>query len=203
MPGVLIVTIAVFYGFFYLGMGMIMTWAFFWWMLGLAVLGLAMTSVSLTVFQGSGKAAFMLVGVLALGTVLLGGWAREASRPRFVERYSHYDNIYVPEFRQPGLMVEEEGQRQDVESSESGESSEAMAPSREGTPGTPTAPVPEAHDSAARLVAATCTGCHTSKRVDRYHRHDWERVVTRMAGYGATVGEGRPRIVEHLRTARD
>ena len=60
--------------------------------------------------SGAAYAAFQEedLGMLAVGTVMLGGWAREASRPRFVDRYSHYDSIYRPDERQPYLMVDVE-----------------------------------------------------------------------------------------------
>jgi mono/diheme cytochrome c family protein len=128
-------------------------------------------------FQGSGRLVFMIMGVLAFGTVLLGGVARESSRPRFVNRYSHYDKLYVPEERQPVLMVDLE------------------APVAEA----PAAPPAPARQAAAELIATRCTACHGLDQVRSYTRGNWRQVVDNMIAYGASLSEEEARlVVEHL-----
>lgn len=177
LPRALIYAVAVFYVVFYLAMGMIMTWTFFWWMLAFAVAGFLLGTYLMKPFQGSGRLVFMIMGVLAFGTVLLGGVARESSRPRFVNRYSHYDKLYVPEERQPVLMVDLE------------------APVAEA----PAAPPAPARQAAAELIATRCTACHGLDQVRSYTRGNWRQVVDNMIAYGASLSEEEARlVVEHL-----
>jgi hypothetical protein len=54
----------------------------------------------------SGRTVFVVMAIASFMTVLLGGWSREAARPRFVDRVSAYDNIYVEEERQVNQFTE-------------------------------------------------------------------------------------------------
>jgi hypothetical protein len=118
-----------------------------------------------------------MMGLLAFGTVLLGGIARESSRPRFVNRYSHYDRLYVPEERQPGLMIDLEA-----------------APAQ-----TVAAPPAAALQGAAELITTRCIGCHELSVVRSYTRGNWRGVVDTMIAYGASLNpEEVRRVVDHL-----
>ncbi|MDW7710162.1 MAG: cytochrome ubiquinol oxidase subunit I [Deferrisomatales bacterium] len=178
VPNVLVVTVALFYGMFYLAMGMIMTWAFFWWMLAVGAGAWALARHLIRYRQGSPRSLYVLAGVLSAATVLLGGYAREASRPRFVDRYSHYDHVYLPSQRQPYLMVD-------------------VRP--EDLP-----PLPERIEEPAEavfLIRQNCIGCHTLERVRNYRLDNWRLVVDQMRAYGLRLTEEQTRvIVEHLRS---
>jgi hypothetical protein len=113
--------------------------------------------------NGSPKALFTAAAVLSLLTVLLGGYAREASRPRFVNRISHYDSIYIPSERAPYLMV-------------------PVSPAELPVPPPETAK--EEVPGAVRLIRQKCIGCHTLERVKNYRLSDWELIVRQMQAYG-------------------
>ncbi len=178
VPGVLVWAVALFYLMFYAAMGMIMTWAFFWWMLAVAVTGALLASHLFRHHGGSPRGVFLTVGVLSLATVLLGGYSREASRPRFVDRVSHYDDVYVPEQRTPYLMV-------------------AVDPADlPPPPAMPEEPVP-----AVLLIREKCIGCHTLERVRNYRLDNWELIVDQMRAYGLQLSTEEARlIVERLRS---
>ncbi len=180
LPGVMVGSVSLFYVMFYAAMGMIMTWAFFWWMLLAAGVAAALTVHSMNRCGGSGRTVYLWVGILSLATVVLGGYAREASRPRFVNRISHYDNVYVPEERQPYLMV-------DVDP--------ATLPPR---------PAPaEEPDLAVLLIRERCSGCHTLERVKNYPLDNWRLIVDQMRAYGLRLSvEETGRIVEHLQAKK-
>lgn len=178
VPAVLVAAVGSFYVLFYLAMGMIMTWAFFWWMLAVG-LGAALLARHLLRSHGeSPRALFVAVGVLAAATVLLGGYVREASRPRFVNRVSHYDEVYVPAQRSPYLMV--------------GTDPATLPP----MPAAAQAPPP-----GVQLIRQKCIGCHTLERVRNYRLDHWELVVDQMRAYGLRLSHDEARtIVEHLRS---
>lgn len=176
IPAVMVYAVAGFYLMFYLAMGMIMTWTFFWMML-VAAVGAALLFRHLVKYhRGSGRAVFLLMGIFSFLTVLLGGYIREASRPRFVDRISHYDNVYVPEERQPYLMLDV--RPEDI----------VQAPAAEAT-----------ILGAAQLINERCIGCHTIARVKNYQKDDWERVMRLMVTYGAKLNaEEAELVIEHL-----
>ncbi len=176
LPTVMIYSIAGFYLMFYMAMGMIMTWRFFWWMF---VIALGSTFLSLHMInsnKGSGRALFLYMGILAFFTVMLGGYSREASRPRFIDRISHYDKIYVPQERQPYLMVPIKPE--DIEK-------------------LPPAPEPA---GPAELIQKRCIGCHSLDRVRAYPKDDWERIIRLMRIYGAKLSDQEAeQIIDHLK----
>jgi hypothetical protein len=92
--------VGAFYFMFYLAMGMVMTWRFFWWMMAIAFAAGAAAWLLMKINKESGKGVFVVMAVASFFTVILGGWSREAARPRFQNRISAYDNIYVEEERQ-------------------------------------------------------------------------------------------------------
>lgn len=180
VPRIMVITIGTFYLMFYLAMGMIMTWAFFWWMLTVAIAGVVLTYHLMNSNQGSPRSFYVVVGILSLLTVILGGYAREASRPRFVNRISHYDKIYIPTERQPYLMV-------DVDPAE-----------------IPPLPEPaEEPPEAVRLIRQRCIGCHTLERVKNYRLDNWELIVQQMRAYGLKLSTGETqKIIDHLRAQK-
>ena len=108
---------------------------------------------------------------------MLGGYSREASRPRFEKRIAHYDNVFVPEDRQPFLMV-------DIKPDEI---ARLVPASKDMTP--------------ADLVRKRCVGCHVLDRVRNYPRSNWETLVKQMAVYGMKLNEEeRGKIVAHLKS---
>ncbi|MEW6428493.1 MAG: cytochrome ubiquinol oxidase subunit I [Thermodesulfobacteriota bacterium] len=182
IPAVMVAAIALFYLMFYLAMGMIMTYAFFWWMVFTALAGILLAQHLSGYHQGSPRALFTAVALLSLLTVLLGGYAREAARPRFVNRISHYDAIYPPHQRQPYLML-------------------PLAPADLPTPSpaVEATPAPEP----VRLIRQKCIGCHTLERVKNYRAGDWELIVGQMQAYGLRLSTGEAAmIVEHLRSGK-
>jgi len=172
VPGALVVAIALFYALFYLAMGMIMTWAFFWWMLATAVAAALLAGHLFRYHQDSPRGIFLVVGILSLVTVILGGYVREASRPRFVNRISHYDSVYLPEQRQPYLMV-------DVDPKD--------------LPALP--PPPEEPVPAIQLIRQKCIGCHTLERVKNHKADSWPIVVDQMRAYGLKLTDEEARII--------
>jgi len=159
LPAVMVWSVAIFYVLFYMAMGMVMTWAFFWWMLAVGAGGALLGRHLLGFHQGSGRGLYLLIGILSFMTVILGGYAREASRPRFVDRIAHYDQVFVPRERQPFLMVEVD-------------------------PGQIPEAVPKPEPSGPQiLIRRKCVGCHTLDRVKAY-RGDWGTIVRQMEAYG-------------------
>jgi hypothetical protein len=176
LPGVMVASVSLFYVMFYAAMGMIMTWAFFWWMLFAAVVGAALAVHGMNRCGGSARSVYVWVGILSLATVILGGYAREAARPRFVNRVSHYDNVYVPEERGPYLMVEVDP---------------ATLPPRPVAVDEP--------EIGVLLIRERCSGCHTLERVKNYPLDNWQLIVDQMRAYGLQLSTGETRqIVEHL-----
>ena len=175
IPGFLVYGIALFYFVFYVAMGMIMTWAFFWWMLFFAVAAYYLGSHLLNYHKGSGRAVFLYMGIAAFLTVILGGYAREAGRPRFVDRIANYDDVYVPQERQRYLY-------QDISPEEI-----AKLPSKPPVAG------------AAQLIQKHCARCHSLDRMRGYTRNDWERVVNVMRIYGTRLTDDEAaQITKHL-----
>jgi hypothetical protein len=191
MPAVY--TVALLYLMFYLGMGMQMTWRFFWGSVAAAVLAGLWGSHLLNRYGGSGRAVFVLMGILSFLTVCLGGYVREASRPRFVSpsgesvkgfnRIAQYDNIYRPEERASGVgirMVRGKPAYADE------------LPARTDRPGIK----PE---TPADLVSDRCISCHTLERIHLYKGDDWDRVVGRMKAYGMRLtSEEMQKLITHL-----
>lgn len=175
IPSVMVYSIAIFYLMFYVAMGMVMTWAFFWFMLAFGVGGGMLASHLLNFHQGSGRGLFLFIGLLSFLTVMLGGYSREASRPRFVDRIAHYDKVFVPEERQPYLMV-------DVDP----DTIPKIEPREKIT-------IP------ASLIRENCSGCHTLDRVKRYRLDNWDVIVRQMEAYGLDLTkEERKQITAHL-----
>lgn len=194
---VLIYAIAVFYVTYYLMMGQMMTWTFVWVMLACGAFAAVLVRHLLNFHEQSGRAVFVLMGVLSFATVMLGGYAREASRPRFVSasgveipgreelnRYAAYDDVYIPEERQknPGMkMVHGPSQVPPV------------------APGIERVPIQPAEMTTADLISRNCSTCHTLERVRYYQLRNWGEVVRRMRAYGAKLSDEEvKRIVEHL-----
>jgi hypothetical protein len=175
LPGIMVYSIAGFYLMFYMAMGMIMTWAFFWWMFAFALGSAFLSWHMINYHKGSGRSLYLFMGILAFFTVMLGGYSREASRPRFVNRISHYDKIYIPEERQPYLMVPVKPE--DIK--------KIPSPKPVG---------------AAELIQRRCTGCHTLNRVRAYPKDDWDRIVRLMRIYGTKLSdEEAKQITEHIK----
>lgn len=165
VPSLFVYTVGTFYLMFYLAMGMVMTWAFFFWMLAAALTGSYLVGHLVKSGGGSPRGVYVLIGILSFVTVILGGYAREAARPRFENRISAYDKIYVPEERQPYLMVE-------VDPAD--------------IPPAPQKPLPEV-DKAVVLIRRNCSGCHTLDRIKKYKLDDWNLIVKQMRGYGLKI----------------
>ncbi len=203
LPTVMVYAIAVFYSIYYIMMGPMMTWKFVWAMLGCAVLAAMLSGHLLNYHKGSGRAVFVLVGILSFATVMLGGYAREASRPRFVSksglivegredlnRYAAYDDIYVPPERQKA-----EGKMTMVLSPPSYE-----YPVRPGL--APVAIQPE-QMTPENLISEKCSSCHTLKRIREYKLDNWRQVVRRMARYETKITPGEEQVIaEHLKSGK-
>jgi hypothetical protein len=176
LPNVMVYSVGLFYAMYYIAMGSVMTWAFAWWMLGIGLAAYLAGNHLVSYNDGSGRSAFLVVGVLSALTVALGGYVREASRPRFVNRHSHYDKVYVPEQRQPYLMVS-------VDPSEIPEAAPEPPP-----------PAP------VGLIRERCSGCHTLERVRNYRVTGvWPSVVKEMCAYGLKLTkEEMDTIAKHL-----
>ena len=106
LPAIMVYSVGVFYFLFYVAMGMVMTWRFFYIMLAIAVGAGILAWGLMKMERESGRAVFVVMAIASFMTVLLGGWSREAARPRFVDRVSAYDNIYVEEERQVNQFLE-------------------------------------------------------------------------------------------------
>jgi hypothetical protein len=165
VPRIFVYAVGVFYFTFYAAMGMVMTWAFFWWMLTAAISGAFIAGHLRKSADGSPRGVYLLIGILSFATVMLGGYAREASRPRFENRISAHDKVYVPEERAPYLMVE-------------------IDPS--DLPARPPIPAPEV-EKAVVLIRRNCSGCHTLDRVKKYEPGDWSIIVEQMRAYGLKI----------------
>ncbi len=181
MPSVY--ALAFLYLVFYLGMAIQMTWRFFWGSLAAAVIAGFWGSHLLKRNNGSGRAVFVLMGIFSFFTVCLGGYVREASRPRFLSptgerldgfnRIAHYDKIYHPKERAASISINMVRERP---------SYVTKLPERIEQPWLK----PE---TAADLISSRCISCHTLDRVQRYRRSDWDRLVGRMRAYGAKLTE--------------
>ena len=193
IPVSAVYTLALVYLLFYLGMGMQMTWLFFWASLATAVLAGMWASHLLNRHSGSGKAVFVLMGILSFLTVCLGGYVREASRPRFVSpsggrvkgfnRIPHYDKIYRPEERADSLSIRMVRDKPAYVSE---------LPGRVERPGLK-------DETVADIVSSKCIACHTLERVHRYRGSDWDRVVGRMRAYGLQLSEEQTqRTIDYL-----
>jgi len=178
LPTVMIYSVSLMYFFFYFVMGMIMTWSFFLYTLTFAIGGGALAWHLLTYHRGSGRAVYWLVAILSFATVMLGGYAREASRPRFVDRIAAYDKVFKPEERQPYLML-------------------SLKPGD----------LPEKEVSVivgpAALISTRCSRCHTLDRVRSYSKDDWELLIGRMKIFGLQVTEQEmAMMIDHLRAGK-
>jgi len=175
LPGFLVYGIAAFYFIFYVAMGMVMTWAFFFWTVVFAAGSLLLGRHLVSFHQGSARALFLYIGILSFCTVMLGGYVREAGRPRFVDRIAHYDDVYVPEERQQYLYLPVKPQ--DI----------------------PRLPAEEKEEDAAQLIQRHCSRCHGLDRLRTYARDDWDRIVRVMRIYGTRLSDREAeRITAHL-----
>ena len=178
LPTVIIYSVSAMYFLFYFVMGKIMTWSFFLYTLTFAIGGGALAWHLLTYHRGSGRAVYWLVAILSFATVMLGGYAREASRPRFVDRIAAYDKVFIPEERQPYLML----------------------PLKPGD--LPEKKVIRITEPEA-LIATKCSRCHTLDRVRSYSKDDWELLLGRMKIFGLKVTEQETAIIiGHLRARK-
>jgi len=192
MPGVYSMIGLVFL-IFYLGMAIQMTWLFFWASLAAAVVGGFMGRHLVNFHDGSGRAVFVLMGILSFLTVCLGGYVREASRPRFVSpsgesiagfnRIPAYDDVYRPE---------EQAKNIDIRMVRGKPAYADELPARPNRPELK----PE---TAADLVSYRCISCHTLERIHVYKGTDWDRVVGRMKAYGMRLtDEETQKIIAYL-----
>jgi len=191
IPMAMVYGITGFYLMYYVGMGMQMTWLFFWVSFACAV-GAGLWAVHLlNRHSNSGRAVFVLMGVLSFATVILGGYVREASRPRFVapsgvsetgaNRISHYDKVYTPQERAASVSMTMVRDRP------------AYVPPARFMQIDPDSLNP------ADLLSEKCIGCHTLERVNHYSRNDWPRVVGRMQAYGTKITHEQATIIsDHL-----
>jgi hypothetical protein len=181
------------YLMFYLGMAIQMTWRFFWGSLAAAVLAGMWGTHLLNRHRGSGRAVFVLMGVLSFLTVCLGGYVREASRPRFISpsgerlagfnRIPAYDKIYRPEERAENIKINMVRGKP------------PYADELAARPGRPELK-PE---TAADIVSYRCISCHTLERIHRYKHSDWDRVVGRMRAYGMRLtDEEMQKVITYL-----
>jgi cytochrome bd-type quinol oxidase subunit 1 len=177
LAGIMAYGLGGFYLMFYLAMGMVMTWTFFWGMLAAAAGSAILARHMLNSSHGSGRSLYLFMGLLAFFTVMLGGYSREAARPRFAGRISHYDSIYVPQERQPNLMVPVK-------------------------PGEMVELPPKEPPGPAELIQAKCTGCHSLSRIKAYPGKDWDRVVRLMRVYGARLTDEEAGMIEAHLAAR-
>ncbi|MBN1291269.1 MAG: cytochrome ubiquinol oxidase subunit I [Candidatus Latescibacteria bacterium] len=177
LPKVMVWSIALFYLMFYMAMGMVMTWLFFWLMFIAAIISALISLFLLHSNKNSARALFILLGVISFLTVMLGGYAREASRPRFVDRVSAYDNIYVPEERSPYLMV----------------------PVKPGD----IPIVKQETTKEAQLIHDRCVDCHTLDVIRDYKDDDWDEVIKTMINYGTELTEDEAKLItEYLKAGK-
>jgi len=191
MPAVY--AVALIYLMFYVGMGVQMTWLFFWGSLAAAILAGMWASHLLNRYQGSGRAVFVLMGILSFLTVCLGGYVREASRPRFVSpsgdrlagfnRIPDYSEIYLPQERAESVKMR---------------MVRGTPPYAADLPARPDRPELKP-ETAADMVSYRCISCHTLERVHLYKHSDWDRVVGRMRAYGMRLtDEEMQKIITYL-----
>ena len=189
---------ATIYLMFYLGMAIQMTWRFLWGTLAAAILAGFWCRHLLNKYEGSGRAVFVLMGILSFLTVCLGGYIREASRPRFVSpsgervagfnRIPDYSEVYHPNERPENVDL-----RMVLESPSYVDS---LLKQRE--------PVDTDRQTGADLVSTRCISCHTLERVHIYKKSDWDRVVGRMRAYGTRLTEAESqKIVDYLEGRED
>ncbi|MFC1607305.1 cytochrome ubiquinol oxidase subunit I [Candidatus Latescibacterota bacterium] len=177
LPKIMVWSIAFFYLMFYVAMGMVMTWKFFWYMFIGAVASGYLGIKILNFNKGSAKTLYLVLGTLSFLTVMLGGYAREASRPRFVNRVSHYDDVYVPEERSPYLMVEVDPE---------------VIPE-----------LPSETTKAVNLIEEKCASCHTLDIMRDYEDDNWEEVVELMVEYGTELTDGETeKIIAYLKSGK-
>ncbi|MBN1362194.1 MAG: cytochrome ubiquinol oxidase subunit I [Sedimentisphaerales bacterium] len=193
LPMVMVYTLAGVYFMFYLGMGMQMTWLFFWGSLGAAVLAGLWVTHLLDRYEGSGRAVFVLVGILSFLTVCLGGYVREAARPRFTnasgERVAGFNRL--PQYADVYYGPERPGEVDIRMVLEKPAYMDELSPQR--------ARVPDEGMTGADLVSARCISCHTLERIHVYKHSDWDRVVGRMRAYGTRLTEDEAqKIVDYL-----
>ncbi|MBW7988734.1 MAG: hypothetical protein FVQ84_01750 [Planctomycetes bacterium] len=170
-----------------------MTWLFFWGSLAAAVLAGLLGTHLLNRHSGSGRAIFILMGILSFLTVCLGGYVREASRPRFISpsgerlagfnRIASYDKIYHPEERAENIRIN---------------MVRGKPPYADDLPRRPERPALKP-ETVADLVSYKCISCHTLERVHKYKHSDLGRVVGRMRAYGMRLtDEEMQKIVTYL-----
>jgi cytochrome bd-type quinol oxidase subunit 1 len=177
---IMVYAVTIFYVMFYFAMGMIMTWAFFFYMLAIGIGGALLGRHLINFHKGSPRGAYLLVGIFSFLTVMLGGYSREAARPRFVNRISHYDSVFVPEDRQPYLL------RKDITSKD-----------------LPEIPVRQKPSAASVLIRQSCIGCHTLERVKAYKLENWNLIVRQMMAYGLKLTSTEFKtITEHLESKK-
>ena len=70
LSAVMVYAVAGFYFVFYLAMGMVMTWRFFYWMFGIAVAAGALSWLLMKVYKESGKAVFVVMAFASFMTVM-------------------------------------------------------------------------------------------------------------------------------------
>jgi hypothetical protein len=193
LPTVLVYALALVYLAFYIGMGMQMTWRFFWGSLAAAVLASLWGTHLLNYHQGSGRAVFVLMGLLSFLTVCLGGYVREAARPRFTSptgqrvagfnRIPDYSQVYHPNERPELLTIQMVRDRPAYVDELPGRLEQPAVDRWTG----------------ADILSYRCISCHTLERVHRYQGQDWERVVGRMRAYGMRMThEEMRRVIDHL-----
>ncbi len=179
IPSIMVYSVILFYLMFYIAMGMVMTWAFFWFILAFGVIGALLSTHLLNYHQGSPRAVFLLMGILSFSTVMLGGYVREAARPRFADRIAHYDRVFVPEERQPYLMIDIKPE--DI----------------------PRVPPRKKEAGPASLIRERCIGCHTLERVKKYPLENWSVIVHQMQAYGLKLTNEESRlIIAHLESKK-
>ena len=193
LPGVMVYLLALLYLMFYLGMAIQMTWRFFWGMLAAAVLAGLWARHLLNRHAGSGRALFVLMAILSFFTVCLGGYVREASRPRFVSpstqrvagsnRIQAYSSVYHDRERPEDGAIRMVLERPDYVKDLPGQ----------------LVPVDTDRMTGADLVSTRCISCHTLERVHLYRDTDWDRVMGRMRAYGTRFTEQENRkMIDHL-----
>jgi hypothetical protein len=193
LPAFAVYLLSFLYLMFYLGMAIQMTWRFFWGMLAAAILAGMWGRHLLNRYEGSGRAVFVLMAVLSFLTVCLGGYVREASRPRFVtpegnrvagfNRIHPYSSAYTEAERAEDLSIRMVKERPDYVKDLPGRQVEVDTDAFSG----------------ADLVSTRCISCHTLERIHRYPDADWDRVVGRMRAYGTRLTEEENRkIIDYL-----
>lgn len=194
LPLIMVYSLALVYLMFYVGMGMQMTWQFFWGSLLAAVLA-GILAQALIASSGSARAVFILVGILSFATVCLGGYVREASRPRFTDtsgqrvtgfnRIPQYSEIYHEAERPEQLGIQMVLERPAYV--------DELPPQRERPP--------VDRMTGADLVSSRCISCHTLERLHVYRHSDWDRVVGRMKAYGTRLTpEETSKVIEYLQS---